>query len=163
MDPRAFRVAMLHMSQNEDVSPNEETPLPEDKKSEKITLEQKRKVIEDSLDSYYSPVINAYLRQYDDVGQLIVAAQYVVSQFGESDVPVDEFTKRLGNIKVKVLNAVGDTAKDEKYSLKQSFLNDPQTNGMGEEELDSYIRSALGKIKRDTINKIKKVEGFLKS
>ena len=160
MDSRAFRVAMLHMSQNQGDSTNEEPSEPE---NARITLIQKKKVIEDSLESYYSPVINAYLRQYDDVGQLMVAAQYMVSLFGETDVPVAEFQKRLGNVKVKILNAVGDTADDEKYSLKQSFLNDPQTNGMGEEQLDSYIRAELGKMKRDTITKIKKVEGFLRS
>jgi len=160
MDPRAYRVAMLHMSQNEEVSP-EETPTSE--KNNKITWDQKKKVIEDSLDSYYSPVLNAYLRQFDDIGQLMVAAQYIVSQFGETDVPVTEFQKRLGNIKVKILNAVGDTALDEKYSLKQSFLNDPKANNMDAEDLESYVRSELGKIKRDTITKVNKIHTLMVS
>jgi len=162
MDPRAYKIAMLHMSQNEDVS--EETPETEnEKKDKKITLTEKKKVIEDSLDSYYSPVINAYLRQIDDVGQLMVAAQHIVSQFGETDIPVAEFQKRLGNIRVKILNAVGDTSQDEKYSLKQTLLNDPQTNGLDADQLDSYIRSYLGKIKRETLAKSKKIEGLLHS
>lgn len=161
MDSRAYRIAMLHMSQNEGVS--EETPEPVDKKQEQITMTEKKKVIEESIDSYYSPVINAFLRKFDDVGQLTVAAQYIVSQFDDSDVPVDEYTRRLGNIKVKVLNAVGDTALDKEYSLNTKFLNDPQTNGMGAEQLDSYIRSELGNIKRDALAKVKKVEGLLNS
>jgi len=165
MNSRAFRVAMLHMSQNEDVSPNEETPQPDDKKDteQQITLNEKKKVIDDSLDSYYSPVINAYLRKYDDLGQLMVAAQYIVSMFDDSDVPVQEYHRRVGNIKVKVLNAVGDTALDKEYSLKQKFLNDPQTNRMGAEQLDSYIRTELGKMKRDATTRVKKIEGILVS
>ena len=161
MDSRAYRIAMLHMSQNEGVS--EETPEPVDKKQEQITMSEKKRVIEESIDSYYSPVINAFLRKFDDVGQLTVAAQYIVSQFDDSDVPVDEYTQRLGNIKVKVLNAVGDTAVDKEYSLNTKFLNDPQTNGMSAEQLDSYIRSELGNIKRDALAKVKKVEGLLNS
>jgi len=160
MDPRAFRVAMIHMSQTEEVSPNEETPSTEEV-SEKLTLDQKKKVIDDSLDSYYSPVLNAYLRQIDDVGQLMVAAQYIVSQFGDSDIPVDSFQKRLGNIRVKILNAAGDTAMDEKDSLKQTFLHDPQLNGLGKEDIDTYVRSQLGKIKRETIAKAKKIQSFM--
>jgi len=161
MNPRAFKVALMHVSQNQEVSPNEEIPVTEKQQNAKMTLTEKKKVINDSLDSYYSPVINAYLRQYDDIGQLMLAAQIVVDQFGESDVPGDSFEKRLGNIKVKILNAVGDTAMDEKYSLKQTFLNDSETNGMDEKELDAYIRSQLGKIKRDSVTKVKKVQGYL--
>jgi len=160
MDSRAFRVAMLHMSQTEVVSPNEETPSTEDTEKQ-ITLNQKKKVIDDSLDSYYSPVINAYLRKYDDIGQLMVAAQYIVSMFDDSDVPVQEYQKKVGNIKVKVLNAVGDVALAKEYSLKQKFLNDPQTNRMGAEQLDSYIRSELGRMRRDTTTRLKKIEGIL--
>jgi len=160
MDSRAFRVAMIHMSQTEEVSPNEETPSTEDTERQ-ITIDQKKKVIDDSLDSYYSPVINAYLRKYDDIAQLMVAAQYIVSMFDDSDVPVAEYQKRVGNIKIKVLNAVGDTAQDKEYSLKQKFLNDPQTNRMGKEQLDSYIRSELGNMRRDATARVKKIEGIL--
>jgi len=154
MNPRAFKVAMLYVSQNE------ETPSTE---NEKLTLDQKKRVIDTSLDSYYSPVLNAFLRKYTDIGQLMVAAQYLVSRFDDSDVPVNEYQKRVGNIKVKVLNAVGDTAMDKEYSLKQKFLNDPKTNGMGSEELDTYIRSELGRMKRDATTRIKKIEGILVS
>jgi len=158
MDSRAFRVAMMHMSQTE-ISPNEESPL--DEKGEKLTLDQKKKAIEDSLDSYYSPVINAYLRQIDDEGQLMVAAQFMVSQFSDSTAPVDAFQKRLGNIKIKILNAAGDTAVDDKNSLKQKILLDPQLNGMGSKEIDEHVRSVLGDIRRETIAKAKKIQAFM--
>jgi len=159
MNPSALRVAMLHLAQTE--VDTEEVDNTKDKESEQLTLDQKKKVIEDSLDSYYSSVLNAYLRQIDDVGQLMIAAQLIVSQFSESDAPVQEFQKRLGNMRVKVLNAVGDTAMSDTNSLKQKILADQAITNMDSEEIDKYVRSYLGSIRRDAVTKIKKVLTYM--
>jgi len=162
MESRAFRIAMLHMSQTEGVSDNE-APSVDDIKGEKITLDQKKSTIDDAIDSYYSPVLNAYIRSYEDVGQLVVAALNVVSRFGDPETNIDSFEKRLGSFKVKILNAVGDTAHDSKGSLSEKYLKDPATVGMDAAELDSYIRADFGTMKRDSITKVKKVESYLSS
>lgn len=163
MNPSAFKVAMLFVSQNQEVSPNEEPSETETQLDEKakLTLTQKKSIIEDSLDSYYSPVINAYLRKYDDVGQLMVAALDIVSKFGDDAKNLTSFSSQLGNFKVKVLNAVGDTAMAEKGSLKDTFLKDPKTAGMNADELDEHIRSVLGEMRRDTMAKVKKIQTLL--
>ena len=164
MNPSTFKVAMLHISQNQEDTSNEDPSVTENiLDKEKLTLTQKKKIIEDSLDSYYSPVINAYLRKYDNIGQLVVAALSVVSQFGDDTKNLDNFEDKLGNFKVKILNAVGDTAMEDKGSLKETFLNDPETSGMGADELDDHIRSFLGDMRRDTMTKVKKIQTYLVS
>ena len=127
MDSRAFRIAMLHISQTEAVSPNEDTPptddkKPDDKKVEQITLVERKKAIADSLDAYYSPVINAYLRKFGDIEELMIAAQYAVSQFGGN--ATEQFNSMLASYKVKILNAVGDVAMSND-TLKKKFISDP--------------------------------------
>ena len=160
MDSRALRVAMIYISQNKGVSPKEETPITVDTESTKLTLDQRKKAIDDSLDSYYSPVINAYLRKYDDIGQLMLAALYAVSQFGEGSS--EDFNSKLASYKVKILNAVGDTALSDN-SLKKKFLNDPAIEKLSVEDIDSYIRSELGSIQRTTLAKVKKITTLLSS
>ncbi len=160
MNPKAFKIAMLHLSQNMEI-PEKESPSNKSQDNEKLTLTQRKQVISESLDSYYSPVINAYLRQYDDLGHLMIAAQYAVSKFGDN--AIQDFHARLGNIKVKILNAVGDTAIQEKGSLKDKFSQDKTIETMSEEEIDSYVRSELGSIKRDTLTKTKKIQSLLSS
>lgn len=162
MDSRAFRVAMLHMSQTEEVSPNEDTPPTENKNKEveQLTLEQRKKVIDDSLDSYYSPVINAYLRKFDDIEQLMIAAQYAVSQFGGN--ASEQFNSMLSSYKIKILNATGDVAMSN-TTLKKKFISDPAIKTLNEDEIDTYVRSELGQIQRDTLAKVKKVITLLRS
>jgi len=162
MDSRAFRVAMLHMSQNEEVSPKEDTPPTENKNKEveQLTLEQRKKVIDDSLDSYYSPVINAYLRKFDDIEQLMIAAQYAVSQFGGN--ASEQFNSMLSSYKIKILNATGDVAMSN-TTLKKKFISDPAIKTLNEDEIDTYVRSELGQIQRDTLAKVKKVITLLRS
>ena len=164
MDSRAFKIAMLHLSQTQ----SEETPDPkkeesplDNKSGEKLTQDQRKKAVDSSLNTYYSSIINTFLRTYTDVGQLMTVAQHVVSQFSKGSAPVEAFQKRIGNINIKILNAVGDTAVDDKNSLKQTILLDPALTKMNEKEIDEYVRGKLVAIKNDTKANAKKIKNIL--
>jgi len=160
MNPSAYKVAMLYMSQNQEDSSNEDPSVIEKNDNAKLTLSQKKKVIEDSLDTYYSSVINAYLRKYNDISELVFAASSVISQFGDGNNS-EAFSDELNNLKVKILNAVGDIAMRDSGSLKSNILNDPKTSSMSSDELEDYIRSILGNIRRDASTKVKKIKSYL--
>jgi hypothetical protein len=163
MNNRSFKIAMLHISQTEETPDTDkvESPLDENKTGERLTLDQRKKAIDTSLESHYSPIINTFLRTYTDVGELMTVSQHVVSQFGKGPAPVEAFQKRVGNINIKILNAVGDTAVDDKNSLKQTFILDPAVTKMTEKEIDEYVREKLVSIKNDTKSNAKKIKNIL--
>lgn len=162
MKSRAFKVALLHISQTQsEETPEKESLTDKSKSGEKLTIDQRKEAIDSSLESYYSPIINTFLRSYTDVGQLMAVAQQVVSKFNKSSAPVEAFQKRVGNLNIKILNAVGDTAVDDKNSLKQSFILDPAVAKMSAKEIDEYVRERLVSIKNETKANAKKIDNIL--
>jgi len=158
---QSYKIAMLYLAQNDiDENSSEDSEKEDSAKEEKLTLTQKSKVIEDSLDSYYSPVINAYLRRSENIGELMIAAQYLTSNF--SSDALESFNETLSSLKIKILNAVGDSALGSN-SLKEKWLEDPATATMTAKDLDKYVRSQLGDLRRETMIKVNKINILLES
>ena len=86
---------------------------------------------------------------------------FITKQFGDS-APQNSLEKALTPFKIKILNAIGDSALLDKGSLLDkvtSYVRENPTTK--EEEIDSYVQQMLGEIKINTKRTGPKIERII--
>ena len=154
MNKRSYRVAYKFLqSQTED----EEKKKEEDRLSD----DKIKEIAKDALDRYYSAVIQSFLRQLDTL-PLFLAADYSSSKFSDTGVPREELSARLSNQRNRVLSSVREVAFLNNDSITDTILAYVKTQkNMSEDDIDSYVRSFLGDLRRDTIRFVRRIEGMI--
>ena len=150
MDDRAFRISLAHLTAM--AEPKENTGT--------LDEAQVKKLIQDALKSYYPTYIHSFLRNLD-INQIISLMFFTVHQFGET-APSESLLKILNPLKIKILNAIGDSAMLAEGSLLEkimTYFKENPTNS--EDEIDQYVQKVLGEIKINLKRTVPKLERIL--
>lgn len=134
MNDRAFRVSLSYVT---------------DQTEENLDSNKIKELAKEALSSYYPTFLHTYLRSLD-ITEIISLMFFVTKQFGDKE-PQDFLEKALLPVKVKILNAIGDSALLEKGSLLDKvtayFNENPPKQ---EDDIDQYVQHLLNEIKNNT-------------
>lgn len=153
MDDRAFKVSLASVYAMVDPNQDDTTKEPFDQK-------KVRDLTQSALKSYYPTFLHTYLRNLD-ITQIIALMFFVTRQFGET-APQESLEKALIPYKLKILNAIGDSALLDKGSLLDRITayfaeNPPEV----ESDIDQYVQQQLGEIKQNTKRTVPKLERII--
>jgi hypothetical protein len=154
MSSRALRVALLHLSQNEEV------PEPTEETTEESFLDDSKvkEIASEALDDYYPALIEQFLRNLD-FNELMAVAGYIVKTFHSSGTPLEMFTDKLKPLKTPLLRALEDIAKEDSESLKDTIVDQFKKEPTSDPEaVTDFTRSWLRGIVNKTKKKMNKIE-----